>query len=233
MRVRETEKRPATKQQYEATLRELMRDCETRLGRKVVARASMGKDGRSFRAELKVAEDAEAKHAHIYAVWDEQSMHPPRMSSAGSPPTEAEKSHAKDVIGKVVKKAHEIPESRFTATGGEFMGCAPLTEEQKKDAEKTAAYLRSIHDDHGLTYRTLARLEYSENNCGWEVRICPAAIKGGCDPSVEHSCADDHDRWLMVGSKLDWYGFISGALQRQGDRPVSVAFGRIHEIQGV
>ncbi len=36
--------------------------------------------------------------------------------------------------------------SRFTAVGGEYLGEEPLTAEQKKDAKKTAAYLRSLKD---------------------------------------------------------------------------------------
>ena len=33
---------------------------------------------------------------------------------------------------------------RFTAVGGEYLGEEPLTAEQKNDAKRTAAYLRSL-----------------------------------------------------------------------------------------
>jgi hypothetical protein len=37
--------------------------------------------------------------------------------------------------------------SRFTAVGGQYSGEKDPTPEQKKDARKTAAYLRSLKDD--------------------------------------------------------------------------------------
>ncbi|MFA4849542.1 MAG: hypothetical protein WC626_07430 [Methanoregula sp.] len=37
--------------------------------------------------------------------------------------------------------------SRFTAAGGQYLGVDAPTTEQKKDAKKTAAYLRSLKDD--------------------------------------------------------------------------------------
>jgi hypothetical protein len=37
--------------------------------------------------------------------------------------------------------------SRFTAVGGQYAGEKAPTADQKKDAKKTAAYLRSLKDD--------------------------------------------------------------------------------------
>jgi hypothetical protein len=62
------------------------------------------------------------------------------------------------------------------------------------------------------------------------VRICPAAIRADCDPSVDHGCADGKARGTMFANSWNWYGFVSESLNKPGIGKVYIAFGRLHEI---
>ena len=213
----------------ETALEKLRRDSESKLNRDVTLETKMGEDG-TLRAELKVAEGGNAKCAHIFSIWEEESLH--AVARRGKAPTEEvhteeEMRHAEDVIAKVRKKLEGTPvESRFVATGGRYFGCVPPTEEQKSDAGETAAYLRQISipaGERGLTCRTFARLSYSEKDSSWEVRICPAAILGR-NPSEPDRLENSNE---LVAKKVEWYDLAMDALRRHGTRSIRVAFGRV------
>lgn len=223
----------------------LRSDSEARFKRKVILDSVLGEDG-TLRAELRVA-DISRQRAHIYAEWDSAEYTVSKCAPEDAP-TEEEKKHAKDVLDKVImtftdaaavpgaaegKKAQEVVGSRFTATGGEYVGTSPPTEEQKERAKEIETYLRHINgpaDGQGTYYRTFARLVYSGIDHSWDVRICPAAIKGGCDPSVEHGCVSGKDEGTMFANSWGWYQFVSDSLKKPGIGKVYIALGRLHEI---